>query len=27
VIYVASRFWRTTQGIDMKMVYGEIPAE
>jgi basic amino acid/polyamine antiporter, APA family len=26
-IYVASRLWRRTQGIDMGMVYGEIPAE
>ena len=27
VIYVGSRIWRRAQGIDMKMVYGEIPAE
>jgi basic amino acid/polyamine antiporter, APA family len=26
-IYVGSRIWRRTQGIDLKMVYGEIPAE
>jgi hypothetical protein len=26
-IYVASRLWRKSQGIDMGMVYGEIPAE
>jgi APA family basic amino acid/polyamine antiporter len=26
-IYVASRLWRRSQGIDLKMVYGEIPAE
>ncbi len=26
-IYVGSRIWRRTQGIDLKLVYGEIPAE
>jgi amino acid transporter len=26
-IYVGSRLYRRTQGIDLKMVYGEIPAE
>jgi amino acid transporter len=27
VIYLASRFYRRSQGMDLKMVYGEIPAE
>ena len=26
-IYVASRLYRRSQGMDLKMVYGEIPAE